>query len=179
MKVGTLQTRSPEPDRIIFEDPRLETDPTNNPAVGEIPIFISQDLLSEIVARPQGAEEAGGLLLGRHAISNGVEFLEIQAVSAAANAGSTGLPFSEERWGEILHQGYAQHPDLLGLGWWVAREGGLTLGPAEKAFHQALFPLSWQTALLADPGSQTARSYQWKQGRLAECGFFIVHPRRN
>ena len=175
MKVGVLQSRSPEPARIIFEDPRLETDPTNNPAVGEIPVFISQDLLSEI----QGMESSGGLLLGRHAISNGVAFLEIQAVSAAANAGSTGLPFSEERWGEILRHRYAQHPDLMGLGWWVARPGAPTLDPAEKAFHQAIFPLSWQVALLVDPGSQTARSYQWKQGRLEECGFFIVHPRRN
>ncbi|MCZ6689354.1 MAG: hypothetical protein O7H41_07110 [Planctomycetota bacterium] len=175
MKVGTLQTRSPEPARIIFEDPRLETDPTNNPAVGEIPVFISQELLTETL----GTENAGGLLLGRHGISNGVEFLEIQAVSAAAEPGSTGLPFAEEQWGKILRQGYAGHPDLLGLGWWVARNGAPTLDLGEKAFHQALFPLSWQIALLADPGSQTARSYHWKQGRLEECGFFIVHPRRN
>lgn len=177
MNLGVVETYEPEERRILFENPRLETIPTDNPAVGEIPIFLSRELMAEIL---EGAaqERAGGLLLGSYSISNGVEFLELEGFAAARTAGPAGLPFEAGEWEALLRGWVDRHPRALGLGWWMAAKGRLSLDAAKRAFHEAFFPLHWQIALLVDPEARIVRFHQRKKGLIEECGCFVVQPRR-
>lgn len=177
MNFGVLQSTPAEARRIVFENPRVETVPTDNPAVGEIPIFLRKELHQELLHGAGKSEATGGLIVGAYCIGNGVEFLEVEAIVTAP--GASGVPFTLGAWETLLKGCLEQHVGALGLGWWLARGGGVNLSPSDRAFHEAFFPLPWQVALLVDPVAGTARFHQRSKGHIEECGYFLVQPRRN
>jgi hypothetical protein len=169
MNLGTVKTIEPEERRIPFQNPRLETIPTDNPFVGQIPIFVSSSVLTAIP--PKGI----GLILGSYGISNGVEFLEIERFAASPSPSSTDVPFSPKDWETILMDAA---PGSLAIGWWISRTGDPALTPPERAHHKDLFPLLWQIAMIHDPDSGSPRFHQWYQSGIEECGYYIVQTRR-
>ena len=178
MNLGIVKEREPEERRILFEDPRLETIPTDHPAVGEIPIFISREILEGLLQEVAEKGTGGGLILGDYSIGNGIEFLEIGGLSAAPAADGVDIPFTARDWEAIFKGWLESHPDSFGIGWWRARKARSSMQLSDRAFHKAFFPLSWQIALLVDSTSKTGRFHQWKHGRIEECGYFVVQPRR-
>ena len=142
-----------------------------------VAIFVFEDVLDSIIefSEQDMAREVGGFLLGGVHRDQFVyievrHFLPAQAESQVAS-----LKFTHETWSTMNRQVASDYPDETVVGWHHTHPGlGIFLSEYDLFIHRHFFSQSWQVALVVDPVRQLLGYYQWRNGRIKDCGFLAV-----
>ena len=143
-----------------------------------IPIFINEDILEKIIefseqdlSRERGGFLVGGLHRDRFLYVEIRHFLP--ALAAQSRAAS--LTFTHDTWSAMNRQVESHYPDELVLGWQHTHPGfGVFLSGYDLFIHRNFFNHPWQVALVVDPKRQEFGFFQWRNGRVRDCGFVAV-----
>jgi proteasome lid subunit RPN8/RPN11 len=176
------RSAAPTAKRIPLADKSLaiEAKGVENPR--HRPIFISRALLSRIVEHSVSdlAHEVGGVLVGGHYDDNGTDFIEIEAFLNAdyAEGRAASFKFTHRTWEDITRRVEREHEGKILVGWQHSHPGyGVFLSHHDTFIHENFFNVEWQVALVVDPVSMELGFFQWQNGRIVDCGFYLTDAR--
>ena len=143
-----------------------------------IPIFVYEEVLEEILdfSEKDMTRERGGFLLGglhrdRHL------FLEVRHFlpALAAESRAASLTFTHDTWATMNRQVEEEYPNELVVGWQHTHPGfGVFLSGYDLFIQKNFFNHPWQVALVVDPKRKEFGFFQWRDGRVKDCGFMTV-----
>jgi proteasome lid subunit RPN8/RPN11 len=125
--------------------------------------------------------EIGGFLVGGY-YQDQQSYIEIKhfmpALDARSRAGS--LTFTHETWSQANADIRRDFPDERIVGWHHTHPGlGLFLSEYDLFIHRNFFSEPWQIAMVVDPREREFVVYQWRDGKLIDCGFVCVSADRS
>ena len=143
-----------------------------------IPTFIYENVLEQVIdySEQDLTRERGGFLLGGLHRDRRL-YVEIRhflpALSVQSRAAS--LTFTHETWAVMNRQVVLNHPDETVVGWQHTHPGfGVFLSGYDMFIHRNFFNQPWQVALVVDPQRHEFGFFQWRNGRIKDCGFVTV-----
>ncbi len=143
-------------------------------------IYLHEKILDQVIAHSESdtSREVGGFLIGGlH--RQGHEFLEIRHyLPAAAQGDAASLSFTHETWSALNREVEKRFPKELVLGWHHTHPGmGVFFSGYDTFLHENFFNQPWQIALVVDPLRCELVFFQWLEGHLVDCGFYLVPAR--
>ena len=152
-------------------------------ALGEIfedalPIFVHENVLEEILdfsEQDMSREQGGFLVGGLH--EDGRTYVEIRHFLPAADTRSraASLTFTHETWSQLNKEVETRFSEEVVIGWHHTHPNfGIFLSAYDLFIHRNFFSQPWQIAMVVDPQRQEMGFFQWRQGKVADCGFFCV-----
>lgn len=150
----------------------------------DVPIFIHEDTLTEIVAYSGTSKthELGGMMLGGLHCDQGVTYLEIDRYFVARHVDShqASIKFTHATW-EDVHRRREQEapPGTEILGWHHTHPGyGIFLSRHDLFIHENFFAQLFHVALVVDPRARRLGFFRWRNGEIRLTGFFVVRKLR-
>ena len=152
-------------------------------ALGEIfddalPIFVHENVLEEILdfSEQDVSRERGGFLVGGlH--EDGRIYVEVRHFLPAADTRSraASLTFTHETWSQLNKDVETRFSDEVVVGWHHTHPNfGIFLSAYDLFIHRNFFNQPWQIAMVVDPQRQELGFFQWRQGKVSDCGFVCV-----
>ena len=143
-----------------------------------LPIFVHEAVLEEIIdySERDPNRELGGFLLGGLHVDE-YEYVEIRHFLPAADAQSraASLTFTHDTWAQLTREVDDKFPDEVILGWHHTHpDFGIFLSAYDLFIHRHFFSAPWQVALVVDPQRQEFGFFQWRQGKVVDCGFVCI-----
>jgi proteasome lid subunit RPN8/RPN11 len=173
-----MKLRQPVEKLIPTKDPARRVKPVNLQAESDMPIFVLEKVLKEIIAysRTDKDQELGGVLVGGYYRWEGRDYIEIDGYLAArlGQGRSASFTFTHEAWHDI-HQRLGDTDERLLVGWHHTHPTfGCFLSGHDRFIQDNFFDLPWQVALVVDPCRNTLAFFQWSNADVKDCGFYIV-----
>jgi proteasome lid subunit RPN8/RPN11 len=141
-------------------------------------IVVPSSVLEEILdfCERDLSRERGGFLCGRvnSAPPRSVEVRHfLPAVDAQSRAMS--LVFTHDTWAAMTREVTQRFPNDTVVGWHHTHPGfGIFLSAYDLFIQRHFFNEPWQIALVVDPRRQELGFFQWREGRVVDCGFVCV-----
>lgn len=176
---GDLTIAQPEERLIPTADPKCTVEPKGIIRPDDLHIFIPEPTLREIVdySATDRHHELGGVLIGGLYSYKGIRYVLIDGyIKARLGVGTAAsFRFTHDAWAEITKTIDGKYPGRLIVGWHHTHPGyGIFLSGYDMFIHKHFFNLPHNTALVVDPKAETLGFFQWRQGRIAQCGFYFV-----
>lgn len=134
------------------------------------------DVIEAFAAGP-GADERGGILVGRPYEDDAGPFVIIEgAVPAyAAHPTSGGLTFTQQAWDDMEATVRERFPSDNVVGWFHTHaDSGVSLSGYDRFTAHRFFPEWWQLTYVIDPIRQRQGVYFWHDGDLRPLpGFWV------
>ncbi len=177
LQATEMQTLKPEERILPTKDPALKIKAVNKANDDDLPIFIHEKVLKEIIAysRTDKDRELGGVLVGGFYVDSGQEFIEIESyLEASKGVGQTAsFTFTHDAWSDI-HERLKDDTKVL-VGWHHTHPTfGCFLSSHDRFIHDNFFNLHWQVALVVDPCRNTLAFFQWRGTDVVDCGFHLI-----
>ena len=141
-------------------------------------IVIRESVLEEILhySETDMEREIGGFLLGQTDEDEEL-CVEIKHFLPASQTEShtASLTFTHDTWSAMSREVEARFPDQSVVGWHHTHPGlGVFLSGYDLFIHRNFFSAPWQMALVVDPQQKEFGFYQWRKGRITDCGFICT-----
>jgi len=172
---------------------------------GDMAVFIPRRILDEAIdlVRASPGIETGGIFIGRLRRDPRPEvFADVTALIPASHTegSATRLHFTAASWAAIRDAIALRRRDEIPLGWVHShpqeicetcekrREGacagcGVYFSADDVVLHRTVFPRAFGFAIVISPAAAESgfawAMFGWRQGILAERGFFIIESRRS
>lgn len=182
MEIGELEISPPIEKLIPVADPRYRTEAMGVLGPSDLKVFIPRRILQHIVdfSASDVAHEVGGFLIGNLYSHRGVQYIEIEGYIEAERAIQTAasMRFTHDTFETRTRRMDREFPMAKVVGWHHTHPGyGVFLSSTDTYTHKTHFNLAWMVALVVDPKSHEMGFFQWKEGRLVDCGFYFIHNR--
>lgn len=156
-----------------------DVNPIGDAANGRLEIYLRESVLKEIVAHAKSARDKsiGGLLVGSQEDYEGRAYIEIEAFVPGPRTGAEReeFDFTDETWSRLDELRETWWPDSMLVGWMRTHPGSTALTPDDVAAFRRYFGDPWMVACVVDALRGSLEFHRWSEGRLVECGFFLVH----
>jgi proteasome lid subunit RPN8/RPN11 len=178
-EIGELELAEP-PERLLPNlDPKRRVEAMGTTAADDLHIFLRQETLREMViySKTEMSRELGGVMIGDFYKYGKTHWLEIAGYVPARHYVNTSasFKFTVESWAAITREKEKRFNDKPIVGWHHTHPRyGIFLSSYDKFIHNHFFNMPWQVALVVDPVAETMGFFQWKHGRIADCGFFYI-----
>ena len=142
-------------------------------------IFVYESVLEEILGYSEGnlQRELGGLLLGS-VLDAPRAAIEVRHFLPAVDARSqsAALRFTHETWAKLTRQREERYPEAQVVGWHHTHPGfGIFLSRYDEFIHEHYFTEPWHVAMVVDPKREEFGFFQWRGGKIADCGFVCLY----
>lgn len=141
-------------------------------------VLVAEPVLETILDYSEQSlrRELGGFLLGDPGLpdASSVQVSDfLPAVDARSRAAS--LTFTHDTWAAMTREVAERFPGRSVVGWHHTHPGfGIFLSGYDLFIHQHFFREPWQIAMVVDPQRQELGFFQWRNGRVTDCGFICV-----
>jgi proteasome lid subunit RPN8/RPN11 len=154
-------------------------EPMSSIAPDDLRIFLTEEILRQVLnwSLSDLDHELGGVFVGDHYTSGGVQYIEIAGYIRAAHYQNTAASFrfTHDSWSAISREKESRFGDRRLVGWHHTHPGyGIFLSSMDLFIHRHFFDLPWMVALVVDPRQDKMGFFQWKKGKVVPCGFFFV-----
>jgi len=119
--------------------------------------------------------ELGGFLIG--GLQQQRQAVDIRHFLPAVDTRSrhASLTFTHDTWSRMHREVQQSFPDDVVVGWHHTHPGfGIFLSGYDLFIQRNFFSEPWQVALVVDPKRQEFGFFQWRAGRVVDCGFVCV-----
>lgn len=145
----------------------------------DLRIFVPEPVLQEVIefSGHRTDVEVGGVLVGEFCEDGAGNYVDIEGYIPARHVIQTAasLRFTHDSWSAIHRELDARFPGRIILGWHHTHPNyGIFLSSTDMFTHRNFFNLPWMVALVVDPKRGELGFFQWKQGKVAPCGFYYT-----
>ena len=142
-------------------------------------IFLPKRVLEEIwhYSTSRTDVEVGGMLVGSLRSYRGVNWIDIkgylQVREAVQNAASWRM--THDACAAAERERDSRFNDQIFVGWHHTHPRyGVFLSSTDMFTCRSYFNLQWMVALVVDPCAEELGFFQWKNGRMEQCGFYFT-----
>lgn len=166
-------------ERVIPTADRTKTvEPFGTIEAEDLKIFLAERTFTEVMAHSNSTteHEVGGVFPGTLCAYRGVPYITIDGyIPVEGDGRAASFRFTAASWTRMQRVNMDRHGDRILVGWHHTHPGyGVFLSSYDQFIQQHFFNEPWMVAMVVDPKAQTLGFFQWKQGRIAPCGFFFA-----